>query len=218
MMELLGASGYVEANPELDHEVGETLDAGIVIEARDGSGLLEAVLFWADRDDLIVFLQNSQRTVKAFNLESAHVEGVELTARRKWASGLSIASSYTLQYARNEGPSPVYHGKRLPYEPRHDVFVRTGYESGRFGVWHEYHFEGDSYRDRANLPENLSPASHVHNVGVTWRAVRGLLTVSAEARNVADERLVDVEGYPLPGRTFFLTLTIEHDDGEGRDG
>jgi hypothetical protein len=45
--------------------------------------------------------------------------------------------------------------------------------------------------------------------------VRGLLTATAEIRNLADERIVDVEGYPLPGRTLFLTLAIEHKDQEG---
>jgi iron complex outermembrane receptor protein len=217
MMELFGASGYVEANPELESEVGTTTDAGVVIRTGDGSGLLEAALFWADREDLITFLQNSQRTVKAFNLESARVEGVELTARRAWPNGLSLASSYTLQYARNEGPSPVYNGKRLPYEPVHDLYVRTGYDAGRLGVWHEYHFEGESYRDRANLPENLTRSSHVHNVGVRCQVVRGLLTATLQIQNLADERFVDVEGYPLPGRTFFLTLAFEHQNHEGGD-
>lgn len=221
MMELFGAGGYVEGNPELDREEGVTTDAGIVVRTgadSGGSGLLEAVLFWADRDDLIVFLQNSQRTVKAFNLESARVEGVELTARRAWGSGIAVASSYTLQYARNDGPSPVYHGKALPYEPVHDLYVRTSYYGGCLGAWHEYHFESESYRDRANLPENLSSPSHVHNVGVRWEIVRDLLTATAEVRNLADRRLVDVEGFPLPGRTFFLTLTIGRDDHEGGVG
>jgi len=218
MLELFGAIGYVQGNAELSQEVGTTTDAGIVIRSGGGgrdSGLLEAVLFWADREDLIVFLQNSQRTVKAENLESAHVEGVELTARRAWSGGLAVSFSYTLQYATNQGPSPVFHGKRLPYEPRHDLYLRASYEVGRLRLWHEYHYESESYRDRANLPENLSPASHVHNVGVRWQVVRGLLAATAEIHNLADDRIVDVEGFPLPGRTFYLTLTIEPRGDEG---
>lgn len=215
MVELFGASGYVEGNPELSSEEGVTTDAGIVIEADagpTGSGFLEAVLFWADRDDLIVFLQNSQHTVKALNLESAHVEGAEITARRSWRRGLGLSASYTVQDARNDGPSPTYHGKRLPYEPRYDLFLRTSYDAGRIELWHEYHFESESYRDRANLPENLRPASHLHNLGVRWEVVRGLITATAQVQNIADERLVDVDGYPLPGRTFYLTIAIERDD------
>jgi outer membrane receptor protein involved in Fe transport len=35
------------------------------------------------------------------------------------------------------------------------------------------------------------------------------LTLTLEVRNVTDETLLDVEGYPLPGRTFYATLLVE---------
>ncbi|MFH1502185.1 MAG: TonB-dependent receptor [Candidatus Eisenbacteria bacterium] len=212
MVELFGASGYVEGNAELSPEEGTTADIGIALSAESSAGgeaFLEAVLFWADRDDLIVFLQNSQRTVKAFNLESARIEGIELTARRTFGTRLHLSASYTYQNARNDGPSPTYHGKLLPYEPVHDLFVRSEWDAGRASVWHEYHARGEAYRDRANLPENRSPASHVHNLGGSVEVVPGALTLSLEVRNLTDETLLDVEGYPLPGRTFYATLLVE---------
>jgi iron complex outermembrane receptor protein len=207
MIELFGASGSVEGNPELSTEEGTTTDVGVEFRTESPrKGFFEAALFWCDREDLIVFLQNSQRTVKALNLESAHVEGVELTARRAFGTALRASASYTLQAATNTGPSPTYHGKRLPYEPKHELFVRTTWDGGRVAVWHEYHFEGEAYRDRANLPENLSPATHVHGAGIRVEVVPGALSVTLEVNNLMDERIVDVEGYPLPGRTFFATL------------
>jgi outer membrane cobalamin receptor len=212
MVELFGASGYVEGNTELSPEYGTTVDVGIALKSApsaSGDAFLELAFFRADRTDLIVFLENSQRTVKAFNLESAEVEGVEVTARRSFGRGLALSLSYTFQNARNTGPSPTYEGKRLPYEPAHDLFVRTEWEGGRISVWHEYHLEGEAYRDRANLPENLSPASEVHNLGVRLGIVPGALALSLEALNVTDERLTDVEGYPLPGRVFYATLVVE---------
>ncbi len=212
MVELFGASGYVQGNPELTPEEGTTVDVGLVLTSEPsapGDALFEVVFFWADRDDLIIFLQNSQRTVKAFNLESASVEGIELTARRSWGTGLSLSASYTFQDARNEGPSPTYNRKLLPYEPMHDLFVRAGWDGGRVSLWHEYHARGEAYRDRANLPENRSPASHIHNVGASLDVVPGALTLSLEVRNLTDEDVLDVEGYPLPGRTFYATLLVE---------
>ena len=209
MIELFGASGYVEGNPELEAEVGTTVDVGLAVRSESpGDGLFEAALFWCDRENLIVFLQNSQRTVKAFNLESAHVEGVELTARRALGPSLSLAASYTLQTAVNTGPSPVYAGRRLPYEPEHELFVRTTWMARRLTLWHDYHFESKAYRDRANLPENVSPASHVHGAGVRFELVQDALGVTFEVHNLGDHRVVDVEGYPLPGRTFFLTVDV----------
>lgn len=209
MLELFGASGYVEGNSGLTPERGATTDAGITIRSADGSGFFEAVLFRAERENLVVFLQNSQRTVKAQNLESALVHGVELSARHVWESGLELAAGYTLGNARNTGPSPTYHGKRLPYEPEHDLFVKTALDLGWVELRHEYHYQSGAYRDRANLPENMSPPSSVHDVGAVIDVVPGLVSLNLEVRNVTDEQIVDVEGYPLPGRTFFVTLLVE---------
>ena len=212
MIELFGASGFIKGNTELLPEEGTTTDVGIVLRSSpssSGGAFLEAVLFWAERDDLIVFLQNSQRTVKAFNLESASVEGIELTARYSWRAGLNLSASYTFQDASNEGPSPTYNGKRLPYEPRHDLFVRTEWRGRAGSVWHEYHHQGEAYRDQANLEENLSPPSHIHNAGGSISLVPGTLSLAIEVQNLTDERIVDVEGYPLPGRTFHMTLLVE---------
>lgn len=207
MVELFGSSGYVQGNAELSPEKGTTTDVGLLLSGSDDASL-ELVLFWADREDLIVFLQNSQRTVKAFNLDAATVQGAEVTVHRTWPYGIGLSASYTFQDARNEGPSPIYEGKRLPYEPRHDLFVRTQWERGRLALWHEYHHQGEAYRDRANLEENLSPASDVHNAGLRVDIVPDELSISLEVRNLTDERIVDVEGYPLPGRTFYATLMI----------
>jgi iron complex outermembrane receptor protein len=225
MIELFGASGTVEGNPELMPEEGTSTDVGVAVDLGvvGGSRVFlpavrsaraEVVLFRAKREDLITFLQNSQRTVKAFNLESAEVVGAELSAsvsvgRTNERADVTVA--YTWQDARNTGPSPVYNDKRLPYEPEHSLFVRT--ELARAGVraWHEYRFEGESYRDRANLPENLSPARHLHDVGAAVGILDGLLTLRAEVANLMDERLTDVEGYPLPGRTYTIGIEVSRD-------
>ncbi len=207
MLELFGSSGYIEGNAELEPERGTTTDVGLLLSGTNEASL-ELVFFRADREDLIVFLQNSQRTVKAFNLDEASVRGAEVTARRSWPCGIGVSASYTFQDARNEGPSPIYDGKRLPYEPRDDLFVRAQWEGGRLALWHEYHHQGETYRDRANLEENMSPASDVHNAGLRVDVVPDELSMSFEVRNLTDERIVDVEGYPLPGRTFYATLMV----------
>jgi len=208
MLELFGANGYVVGNAELLPEEGTTTDVGFVLRSeRPGvaSSVLEAAVFLSERDDLITFLQNSQKSVKAFNLESARVAGLELSARCAWERGLELSVSYTLEEARNTGPSPIYHGKRIPYVPRDKLFVRTALATGRVTFRYDYHFESDTYRDRANLPENMSPARHLHGVGARVELTDDL-ALDAQVQNVFDVAVADVEGYPLPGRTFYMTL------------
>jgi iron complex outermembrane receptor protein len=237
MMELFGAIGTVQGNSELSPEEGATEDLGVTFELRgagdagevSGSGAgvaatallrharIEAVYFRSQRENLITFIQNSQRTVKAVNLESAAVEGLELSAsaslggRDRRFGLLNLTVAYTWQDARNTGPSPVYNGKRLPYEPEHSLFLRTELARRRVRVWHEYRFESESYRDRANLPENVTPARHIHDAGVALVLLRGVLTLRAEVANLTDERMADVEGYPLAGRTYTVGIEVSQD-------
>ncbi len=208
MLELFGANGYVVGNAELRPEEGTTTDVGVVLRAeRPGvvSSVLEAAVFLSERDDLITFLQNSQKSVKAFNLESARVAGLELSARCAWERGLELSVSYTREDARNTGPSPIYHGKRIPYVPQDKLFARTALAAGRVTFRYDYHFESDTYRDRANLPENMSPARHLHGVGARVELTEDL-ALDAHVQNVFDAAVADVDGYPLPGRTFYMTL------------
>jgi iron complex outermembrane receptor protein len=227
MGELFGAQGTVIGNPELTPEEGSTRDVGLTLHAgRDGAGhggaaRAEIVLFRVDRENLITFLENSPTTVKAFNMESARVEGIELSISGQWGRSSSslgmarVTATYTDQDARNTGPSPVYNGKRVPYEPRHSLFVRTSWTRGRARLWHDYRFESDAYRDRANLPENLSPSRQLHDLGISVEIIDGLVTVSGEVSNVTDERAADVEGFPLPGRTYMIGLQFASEK-EGR--
>jgi len=209
MLELFGASGTVDSNPELEPEEGRTLDAGIVagpVQRGRLTCFAEVSVFEAERENLIVFIENSQRTVKAFNLESARVRGVETAVRAEGPGGIRLACAYTYQDARNTGPSPTYEGKALPYTPAHDGMIRASWAGDAARLEYELHYQSESYRDRANQPENRSPERLLHNV--TTRLGTAAVAVALEVENVTDVRTYDVEGYPLPGRTIYVTLEI----------
>ena len=197
------------ANPELEPEVGTTVDAGLVagpLRHERLSWFLEFSVFDCRRENLIVFLENSQRTVKAFNLESARVRGSEVSARVSGPLGLEVAGAYTYQDARNTGPSPTYEGKMLPYAPVHDAMVRAGWRGRDVKLEYELHYQSENYRDRANQPVNRSPERLLH--GVSARVGSAGFGVALEIENATDVRTYDVEGYPLPGRTLRLTLEL----------
>lgn len=206
MLEAFGARGSVAGNSDLEPEEGTTFDLGAV--ASVAGGVLEAGVFRSDRGNLIVFLENSQRTVKAWNLESARVEGVEFSFVRRRDRGLSVAASYTREDARNTGPSPVYHGKRLPYCPEHSLFVGTSFAAGPLLLAHEFHYESASWLDRANLPENRIAPRRIHSLLARLELGAGGAALSVEVANLTDAAIIDVEGYPLPGRSWHVGLEI----------
>lgn len=205
MLEAFGSSGTVEGNTELGPETATSVDGGVVLAPWRGRLFVEATVFHVESEDLIVFLQNSQRTVKAFNLESAETDGAELSLRCELGAGWSVAGAYTRLDAVNTGPSPVYHGKLLPYTPEHELFARAAWSDGTASLWYEHRWMSETWRDRANLPENRAPARHLANAGFRFALSKGL-ALSAEIVNAGNERTADVAGFPLPGRSAYVTL------------
>ncbi|MBD3367077.1 MAG: TonB-dependent receptor, partial [Candidatus Eisenbacteria bacterium] len=132
-LELFGSAGSVDGNPEIEPERGTTFDAGLLVRPSSTSHV-ELVFFRCRRENLIVFLENSQRTVKAQNIEAAEVEGLEASFAFGGADVLRLSGSYTVQRAVNDGPSPVYGGNRLPHAPDHDLFLRLGRDTGPYAV------------------------------------------------------------------------------------
>ncbi len=205
MLETFGAGGTVEANTELGPETARAIDGGVVLSPWNGRLFLEASVFRIEAEDLIIFLQNSQRTVKAFNLESARTDGFELSARSELGAW-SLSGAYTRLEAVNTGPSPVYNGKTLPHTPEQELFARASWSDDVATFWYEHRWQSESWRDRANLAENRSEARHLAGGGFRFEIVPGRLALAGEIINAGNERTADVEGFPLPGRSAYATL------------
>jgi outer membrane receptor protein involved in Fe transport len=70
----------------------------------------------------------------------------------------------------------------------------------------EYSYLAQNYLDRANFfkVENRS----VHNMGLKVFPNKST-TLTFEVKNIGDEQVADVRGYPLPGRFFVGTAVFE---------
>ncbi len=202
--ELFGDRGSVIGNPNLDPERGLNWDAGLAVTPADLYGIravrLEAIYFAADVDDRILFIQNSQRTAVAQNIAHSRDHGVELTAAAAFPAGFHATANATLQRTEDLSPSPSRHGNDLPGQPRSDVVGRVEWRDAPVTLFNEVEYLGPNFLDPANL-QQVSDRFLVA-AGAKLR-VGGQLTFTVEGRNLADDRVSDVIGYPLPGRSFF---------------
>jgi outer membrane receptor protein involved in Fe transport len=75
----------------------------------------------------------------------------------------------------------------------------------RFGSVNQgiYEFFG---LDQANI--RLVDERNIHNAGISIYPVE-FATFTFEVRNIADEQVSDVLGFPLPGRSYFGTVSLE---------
>lgn len=237
-IELFGNRGATVGNPGLRAESGWMWDLGAVLSWKKIKWIqsirLESVFFWAQSHHLIRWVQNSQRTMLAVNIDAARRLGIELRFKTQLTPMFLIQAEWTFLQAINQSTTPFERGKRLPGRPDHSLFVRAEWKLPWLRLFYAYRFASSNVLDRANLRE-LS-ARHWHDVGVLFRPSVWLrswmhkpfwkgLTLSLSIRNLLDNRIEyvplrpplprlksipqavsDFSGYPLPGRSVYLTV------------
>lgn len=217
LFELFGNTGAVLGNPGLLPERAWTLDAGVSHALAwlpgDNHGRVELSGFYSEVRDLIEFVTTAQGVARAANVDRARVWGLEADARADlfghWRSG----ANYALLQATNRGHDASRGGKALPLRPASKWHLESeGYLGPRgwlrdasLGV--ELDWIAGNYLD----PSNLVWAEHRLYLGLTaaveWRPWH--LRLAASARNLLADQTLDLTGYPLPGRSFHLTLSGE---------
>lgn len=209
-VELFGHRGGVDGNRALQAEVISAADLGVTIHRRERWTARLAV-FYAATEAKIIFVQNSQRTSKAMNLGRTESRGGEGELKLALATGWDLRGNITVQRVVDRGLDPAYRNNRVPFLPDVEAHLRLTGRSGPWSPWLSVEAMSANYRDRANTDLDQAPARTLWHLGLTreWR-LRGLGTVatSAEIINLTDNAIYDVEGFPLPGRSWHLSFRI----------
>jgi outer membrane cobalamin receptor len=200
LFELFGDRGAVLGNPGLRPERLDGWDAGLTLSAHRASA--EASFYRTDARDLIVFIQNSQYTSVAQNISAARLQGIELSGSAGWHA-LTATANGTWQDTHDRSGVPFWTNRELPGRPPYEAFTRLEARRRSVRGFYEFQYTSGNFLDRANLAP-VAPR-RLHNAGVTWEWSRHRLQLTAEAKNLGDDRVQDVAGYPLPGRALALS-------------
>lgn len=203
--ELFGDRGAVAGNVDLTSESGVNWDAGLVYRPNSGTRLEQAEVAYYDNrtDDLIRFIQNSQRVSQPQNIGEVRIRGVEARVQVRAIRGVRLSGNYVYQRPENRSPFSYEKGNDLPNAPRHRLNLRTSAATGRVSLYHEISRESRHFLDRANLRPVESRV--VQSLGGSVEVVAAT-ELSWEIRNLTDNQVADLWGYPLPGRAAFVSL------------
>jgi len=230
LLELFGDRGYVVGNEGLYPERGTSVDAGLVADLRlrrDAGAYAQIAGFFSRAENLIQWV-NAGAVTRPENVEGARIAGMEssldVRAPRRM---LTLVTTYTLLDTLNLDGSDA----PLPGRPRHDFFSRVsaGYEwiVGEVAVeprvFYTFELVASTFLDPSARLE--LPTRDFHGLGAEVHLVRRV-HAAVEVRNLLDRRtatvnlpvanaspqtmpLSDFIGYPLPGRTVWVTLRID---------
>ncbi len=203
--ELFGDRGTFVGNPNLKPEKGWNWDIGAAI--RKDPVRVEVSYYLNTITDLIQFLQTSQFTVQAQNLNSARIQGAEATvaATGLW-NHLDLSANYTFQWAKDTSGLPGLNGKFLPGRPIHAASGRAILRNAWGRVFGDLTFLDHNFLDTQNV------LRVDHRLLLTAGASATFLkrfTTSFEAKNLLNERVSDIVGFPLPGRSYYGKLEVK---------
>jgi len=219
LLELFGDRGYILGSPNLQPERGPSGELGGVWSPAGARGAIDRILVEADvfasrPRDTIAFITSAGFVARAENIGQSQAYGAELVASARIARALTLTATVTELATEQISDDKNFNGKALPREPEQFAYARADYARSRAGAWLDASYQAESFLDNANL--GRVPARLLAGAGVRVE-IAERVAASLAVENLFDTRIVDsyastptaladVAGYPLPGRTTYVTI------------
>jgi outer membrane receptor protein involved in Fe transport len=190
---------FLVGDPDLGPEEAVSADAGLRWEL-GGAVRVEAVAFWVDIDDTILFLPVSPSLFRAQNTGGAQSRGAEVTVllRHDW---WAVEAAYTLTDARFDAVPR----DPLPGQPRHRVHGELRLLRPNVEFFGRVRARSEVFLDNfSNLRDE--PVAFV-DAGAVGEPLRGW-KIAVLGRNLTDVRTSeDHLQQPLPGLSWHIQLS-----------
>lgn len=118
--------------------------------------------------------------------------------------------SYTYQKAEDHTPNAFNFGHQIPYIPVHSGSFAGMLSTDDYGLNYSFIYTGERYSQKANIPANYVDPWYTHDVSIWYVLQRKqtTLTLRAEVNNVLDQHYDVILNFPMPGRHYRLSLTL----------
>lgn len=216
--------GYIRGNPSLNKEEAINWDAGFSVKVdkdeagsrKQETGNTELVYFELSyfRNDIknqIIWVPVSATTIQPINTYNVDAYGIEIASTVNPIKFLTVEANYTWLSAHFES-----NNLQLPGRPRHKINTRAD-------VHHDFNdtFGGSIFgrlQYVSALPVNTQNTVFIAerttvDIGVTARLSPknkrwGAYALTFETKDITNVQIYDARGFPLPRRSFFVTLGI----------
>jgi iron complex outermembrane receptor protein len=210
LYELFGDRALVRTSPSLRPVRSQSVDGGFAWQRSFDKlrASLELRGFYQRREDSIAAYRTAQFQVGYENLSAVRQWGIESGLGLELSDYAALHASLT--WLRSENALD----QRLPFRPEYVSYVRPEAHLSfdqrvvsRAGLFAELSDRSFAYVDNANLAY-VGGCLQV-GLGAFLELLQRRLRLSANIADANDARCTDLIGYPLPGRSFFLSLSYK---------
>ena len=167
-------------------------------------------------DKIVAYPKGQQFRWTMLNLGDVRIKGIDVEAEADCAMGngvtATVRAQYTYQDARDvTDPTTSYYNDQIPYIPWHSGSAIVGLNYRRWNLNYSFIYAGERYDEQENILYNHIEPWYTSDLSLRYQFTihHSQFTMMAQVNNVLDQQYEVIVNYPMPGRNFALTLTVE---------
>jgi outer membrane cobalamin receptor len=209
-------------NANLVPESALQYDAGFALNKHFEHGIVRHAEMHFDayyntvHDKIVAYPKGQQFRWTMLNLGKVHIKGIDAEAEADFQIGKDLVATaraqYTYQDARDvTDPNDSYYKHQIPYIPWHSGSAILGLNYKNWDLNYSFIYAGERYDEQENILYNHMEPWYTSDLSLRYKfRVHSLEFIAqAEVNNLLDQDYEVIVNYPMPGRNYALTLTIE---------
>jgi outer membrane cobalamin receptor len=209
-------------NANLVPERATQYDVGFALNKHFTQGLVRHAEMHFDayyntvHDKIVAYPKGQQFRWTMLNLGKVHIKGIDVEAEADFKIGKDLVATaraqYTYQDARDvTDPADSYYNDQIPYIPWHSGSAIVGLSYKNWNLNYSFIYAGERYDEQENILYNHMEPWYTSDLSLRYQFVVYSLKfiAQAEVNNVLDQDYEVIVNYPMPGRNYTLSLTVE---------
>ena len=209
-------------NANLVPESALQYDAGFALNKHFEQGIIRHAEMHFDayyntvHDKIVAYPKGQQFRWTMLNLGKVHIKGIDVEAEADFQVSKDLIATaraqYTYQDARDvTDPNDSYYKHQIPYIPWHSGSAILGLSYKQWDLNYSFIYAGERYDEQENILYNHMEPWYTSDLSLRyWFMVHdSRFTVQADVNNVLDQDYEVIVNYPMPGRNYALTLSVE---------
>ena len=167
-------------------------------------------------DKIVAYPKGQQFRWTMLNLGKVHIKGIDVEAEADFKIGKDLVATaraqYTYQDARDvTDPADSYYNDQIPYIPWHSGSAIVGLSYKNWDLNYSFIYAGERYDEQENILYNHMEPWYTSDLSLRYQFVVYSLKfiAQAEVNNVLDQDYEVIVNYPMPGRNYTISLTVE---------
>ncbi len=209
-------------NANLVPESALQYDAGFALNKHFEHGIVRHAEMHFDayyntvHDKIVAYPKGQQFRWTMLNLGEVHIKGIDVEAEADFKISKDLIATtraqYTYQDARDvTDPTTSYYKHQIPYIPWHSGSAIVGLNYKNWNFNYSFIYAGERYDEQENIIYNHMEPWYTSDLSIIYRfrMQKTLCKAQLDVNNVFGQDYEVIVNYPMPGRNYALTLSVE---------